>query len=327
MSDKYVLAVDAGSGGGRALIFNLQGNLISSASQDWHYFVPEDADPMSKEFDAGTFWNIICRLISEAISRASVDPIDIIAVSSASQREGVVFLNRDGQELYAGPNVDLRAIIEGLTIDGECGHEIYRITGHTPSLLFTPAKLRWFQSYRPHIYEQIDTVLSISDWIIYRLSGERVGEVSCASDLGLVDICKVEWSGHLMEMLELPERICPVIATSGTRVGTLTAATARQTGLAPGTSVVVGGADTQCGLMGMGVKSEGQLGIVAGWSGSIQMVTDEPIIDSSGRVWTTCHAFPGKWILEGNAQECGGAYRWLKELLLGDSNSEGYIYA
>ena len=131
----------------------------------------------------------------------------------------------------------------------------------------------------------------------------------------------------MAEMLELPQGVCPEIAIAGTCVGTVTPAAAEQTGLAPGTSVVVGGADTQCGLLGMGVREEGQVGIVAGWSAPVQMVTAQPIIDPKGRIWTTCHVLAGKWILESNAQQSGGAYQWLKGILFDESNDTGETYA
>lgn len=324
MSDKYLLALDAGSSGGHVLITDLQGHPVSFAQQEWTYDTPAEVAPLGREFDATRFWGIICQLIGEAIKKAAISPDEIIAVSSASQRQGVVFLDKDGHELYAGPNIDLRALAEGFSIDSEFGKEVYQITGHTPSFLFTPAKLRWFKVNHPHIYERIATVLSISDWIVYRLSGERIGEVTCVSDIGLADICELKWSSRLMEMLDLPEGICPQITTAGTCVGTVTAAAAEQTGLVHDTLVVVGGADTQCGLLGMGVKDEGHVGIVAGWSGSIQMVTAQPIIDSECRLWTGCHVIVGRWILESNAGESGGAYRWLKGLIFGESNTDMY---
>jgi len=324
LPSRYILALDAGSSGGHVLITDLQGHPVSFTQQGWGYDTPAEVAPLGREFDPAKFWGIICQLIGEAIEKAEITPDEIIAVSSASQRQGVVFLDKDGRELYAGPNIDLRALSEGFSIDSEFGNEVCRITGHTPSFLFTPAKLRWFRANHPHIYERIATVLSISDWIIYRLSGERVGEVSCVSDIGLVDICERKLSGRLMEMLELPKGICPQITAAGSCVGTVTAPAAEQTGLAPSTSVVVGGADTQCGLLGMGVKDEGQVGVVVGWSGSIQMVTAQPIIDSGGRLWTGCHVIAGKWILESNAGESGGAYQWLKGLIFGESNKDIY---
>ncbi len=319
MPGKYVLAIDAGSSGCRSLIIDLQGNLVSSATQEWTYDVPPEVAPMGKEFDARKFWGITCRLIKRSVKKAGIASSEIIAVSSASQRQGVVFLDREGRELYAGPNTDIRAVVEGFAIDGEYGEEVYCITGHKPSLLFVPARLKWFQTNRPDIYERIATVLSIADWVIYKLSGERLGEVSCVADLGLVNIHKIVWSNRLSEALQFPQGVCPRLATAGTRVGTVTHVAAKQTGLVADTVVVVGGADSQCGLLGMGIKDEGQVGIVAGWSGSIQMVTARPIIDAKGRLWSGCHVIPRKWVLESNAQESGGTYRWLKGLLFGAS--------
>ncbi|HUU62795.1 MAG TPA: FGGY family carbohydrate kinase [Dehalococcoidia bacterium] len=324
MSIKYVLAIDAGSSGVHVLITDLQGHPVSHVHQEWDYDIPAEVAPLGREFDPAKFWGIICQLIGESIKKSAITPNEIIAVGAASQRQGVVFLDKDGHELYAGPNLDLRALSEGFSIDSEFGNEIYRITGHAPSFMFTPAKLRWFKANHPHIYEQIATVLSISDWIIYRLSGERVGELSSDCDIGLVDIRELKWSGLLMEMLELPKGIYPEITTAGTRVGTVSEAAAEQAGLVPGTSVVTGGADTQCGLLGMGVKDEGQVGVVAGWSGSIQMVTSQPIIDSQCRLWSGCHAITGRWVLESNAGESGGAYRWLNGLIFGQSNRDMY---
>jgi len=63
---------------------------------------------------------------------------------------------------------------------------------------------------------------------------------------------------------------------------------------------------------------------VAGWSAPVQMVTAQPIIDPGGRLWTGCHILAGKWVLESNAGESGGAYRWLKGLIFGESNTDMY---
>jgi sugar (pentulose or hexulose) kinase len=324
--DKYLLAVDAGSSGCRAIVFDTRGRAVSSAAQEWSYEVPPDLAPMGKEFDAAKLWGIICKLIRQSIKKAGVAPVEIVAVSSTSQRQAVVFLDREGHELYAGPNTDLRAIIEGFTIDDEHEEEVYRITGHKPSLLFTPAKLKWFQTNRPQIYEKIASVLSLSDWITFKLSGERIAEISSVGDIGLLDIGDERWSGRLLEMLRLPSGIYPPLVRAGTCVGAVTAQAGKQTGLLKGTSVVAGGGDTQCGLLGMGMEHEGEVGIVAGWSGTLQMITSRPVIDAGRRTWTGCHIVPGNWVLESNAQESGGAYRWLKGLLF-DPSAKGDTYA
>ena len=318
---KYVLAIDAGSSSCRALVFDVAGSHVSSACCKWTYDSPPDIGPLGREFQPAAFWGAVCHVCRESISKAGVRPSDILAVSSAGQRQGVVFLDKDGDEIYGGPNTDLRALIEGLAIDAEHGGELRRITGHSPAFLFAPAKLQWFKANRPDAYDRIATILTINNWILYRLSGRRVAEPSSDSDTGLVDIGGSCWSPHLQKAFDLDQGFCPEMTAAGTRVGVVTGKAADQAGLAPGTLVVVGGADTQCGLLGMGVRDQGQVGIVAGWSAAIQMVTDGPIFDPGGRIWSSCHVFPRKWVLESNAAEAGGAYAWLNQLLFEGTDS------
>jgi sugar (pentulose or hexulose) kinase len=311
LADRYVLAIDVGSSGVRSLIADLQGHPVSFTWQELSSDTPEEVAPFGRQFDPVVLWNTVCQTVRKALAEAAIPADSIAAVSAASLRLGVVFLDKDGNELYIGPNSDVRALVEGLAIDGECGPDVCRITGHMPSFLFTPARLRWFQANRPEPYQRIATVFSINDWIVYRLCGERVGEVSSSCDMGLVDVSQADWSAELFDMLNLPRDVCPQQVNAGTHVGAVTATAAEQTGLAAGTHVVAGGADTQSGLLGMGVKNSGQVGIVAGWSTPVQMVTEKPMVDLKGRLWSCCHILPGKWVLESNAGESGRIYRWL----------------
>lgn len=326
MSPKYVLAIDAGSSGCRSLIFHLDGRVVSASYQKWSYQNPSDAGALAREFAPEAFWQIVCQLVRSSINQSGAEPEDVIAVCATSQRQGVVFLDENGKELYAGPNTDLRALLEGFSIDGELGDRISRITGHSPSFMFTPAKMRWFKMNRPGIYERIETVLTISNWITYRLSGRLTGELSSDADAGMVDVCGLCWSQELADRLNISLRLCPDILPAGTPAGRVSPSAAADTGLFPNTVVAVGGGDTQCGLLGMGLGEPGQVGIVAGWSASLQMVMDQPLVDPDARIWTGCHVLPQRWVLESNAAECGGSYAWLKETLFGHLPSSADAY-
>ncbi len=224
-------------------------------------------------------------------------------------------MDKGGRELYAGPNIDLRAIAEGISLDSECGEEIYSITGHSPSLLFVPAKLKWFQTNHPETFENIATVLTISDWIVFKLCGQRVSEVCGVAELGLLDICGRTWSDRLSALLALPHGIYPELVSVGSRVGSVTSGAAAETGLPQGTAVAMAAPDTQCGLTGLGLKENEQVGIVMGWTAPVQMVTDKPVLDPEGKTWSSCHLFPNRWVLESSVGEAGNAYSWLRETL------------
>ncbi len=103
---QYLLAIDAGTGSGRAVLFDLEGNQISLGQKEWSH-ISEDGVDNSMGFDCKKNWKLLCECIKEAIK--GVDPKDILAVSATSMREGIVLYDEKGKELWAVANVDARA--------------------------------------------------------------------------------------------------------------------------------------------------------------------------------------------------------------------------
>ena len=241
----------------------------------------------------------------------------VAAVGVTSQRQGIGALDADGKELFLGPNMDLRALFEGFAIDEDHADMVYRLTGHLPSFMLAPAKLRWRKLYEPESYERIAAVVTVGDWVGYRLTGELAMQETLASEAGLLDISSGTLAASLLETLGLRTDCFPPITTTGGVLGRLTSAVAEQLGLSPGVPVVVAGPDTQCGLLAMGVASPGDTGVVAGWSVTAQSVTGAPQPDEARRSWVGRHVVPGSWVAEANAGDGGNAYHWLLELLVG----------
>jgi autoinducer 2 (AI-2) kinase len=312
LAGKYLAAIDAGTGAGRCLLVSLDGKEVYSAYREWSYYNPPDA-PGGMEFAAGDFWRTICETVQAAMRQGSINGGDIVAVSTTSQREGVVLLDRDGKEIYAGPNLDSRAEAESAWLVERYGERLYQVSGHWPEAMFAPSRLLWLKEYRPAIYKAVARLLLINDWVIYRLSGEFSSEPSNACETLLYDIADQAWSGELAAELGIDPSILAPVVPAGTVVGRVTARAAAETGLAAGTPVVVGGADTQCGLLGMGVINPGEMAAVAGTTTPVQMVTGTPVLDPERRMWSGCHVVPGQWVLESNARATGISYRWLRD--------------
>ena len=314
-ADRYLLAIDLGSSRVRCLIVDERGKPLGLATAEWRPLAPQELAPLGREISPDATWSLLCRLIKRALRSARLRGSQVTAVAATSQREGVVFLDGDGSELYAGPNTDLRAFMEGQVIDEAHRAEVYRITGHLPSFLFTPAKLHWFKSHRPDLFDRIRWVLSLDAWIAYKLSGELTVERSAAAEIGLLDVERGEWATAMLARQGLPTRLLPTLAEAGQPLGRVTGAAAAATGLSSETLVVVAGPDTQCGLLGMGIVRQGEVGIVAGWSAPVQMVLGRLCLDSSLRTWSGLHLLPAQWVLESSATEAGGAYRWMASTL------------
>ena len=121
-----------------------------------------------------------------------------------------------------------------------------------------------------------------------------------------------DWSGQIAQICRISPDVLPEVVDPGTVVGAVTAAAAEQTGLRAGTPVVAGGADTQAGLLGAGVR-EGEFTVLAGTFWQNTVLVDKPLIDPQIRLRTLCHTSPGKWMLEGIGFYCGMAMRWYRD--------------
>jgi autoinducer 2 (AI-2) kinase len=164
----------------------------------------------------------------------------------------------------------------------------------------------------------------LNDWMTYRLCGALASEPSNATESMLFDLRGRAGSHEILDFFSIPPEILPAIRQPGERVGAVSAATAAVTGLAQGTPVFVGGADTQCGLLGAGALEPGDTAVVLGTTTPVQAVVGEATFDPQGVLWAGCHVVPERWVIESNAGDTGEAYKWLLDLVVHD---EGDHYA
>jgi sugar (pentulose or hexulose) kinase len=173
--------------------------------------------------------------------------------------------------------------------------------------------LMWLKRHAPADYDRIAHTLMINDWVLYRLCGEYASEPSNASETCVYDLATGAWADDLIDALGLPRGIFPPVLACGTVLGRLTASAAADMGLTPGISVVVGGADTQCGLVGCGAVGPGQVAAIAGTTTPVQMVTAQPVWDRQERLWVGAHVIPDRFVLESNAGSAGITYKWYRD--------------
>lgn len=323
MKRDCLIALDAGSGSGRSVIFDLQGNELSTAAEDWAPYVPED-EPLGAEFDPQEMWAVLCRTTKRALAQASIRPQEVRGISVTSQRDGVVFLDANGRELYCGTNRDARGVLHAEEIANQFGETIYRITGRWPLGLDAAARLWWFRHHRPEIYERIAQVLMISDWLIYRLSGTACSEPTNASSSMLFDVVQCTWSSELAECLGYSAQLQPPCYQPGQAVGVLTAQAAQALGLPEGIPVAAGAGDSQAACLGCDAWEDGATTVVAGTTMPIQMVLSRPVFDELHRLHLGAYVIPGRWVLESNAGLAGTAFRWFCQAFVGIGMADYY---
>lgn len=319
MSDPgpVLAALDFGTGGGKCMLVDASGRCLAVSREPWSYR-EEPVDPpgltRGYSFDPEAFWEALARCTRSALDAAGVSPDAVVGVSATAQRLGSVFLDDRGREIYAGPNMDGRGFDGAMRIMGTLGLDrVVAIGGHWPPFVSSLARLLVHRSRAGA--EPVSKVLTLSDWIAWRLSGEAVSEPSNACETMLLDFPTRAWSREVLDAFEIEQGLLPPIVEPSTRIGRVTADAARETGLREGTPVFAGGGDTQCALLGSDVVAPGRAGAVLGTTTPVMTVLADPRTDPSGRLWSGCHVLPGRFTLESNSGDTGITWEWLLDLV------------
>jgi sugar (pentulose or hexulose) kinase/phosphoglycerate dehydrogenase-like enzyme/ribulose-5-phosphate 4-epimerase/fuculose-1-phosphate aldolase/putative sterol carrier protein len=301
----YLMGLDLGGGSGRAVLVDSATGESHSSSVAWTH--PAMPGSMGFEFDLDTtdIWNKIALACRRVMKKAGAKPEDISGIATTSMRHGIVVIDETGNPLMATPAVDARAAMESITLVVERGRELYEITGRWPCPVFAACRLMWMKTSMPEAFSRAAAYLSVADWIGYKLTGAIAIEASLAAESMAYDINKREWSASLIDSYELPLSVFPKVVRSGEAIGTLNESVAQHLGLASGIPVSAGGSDTQCGLLGSGVTAPGQLGIIAGTTVPMMMISEKPLIDPENRLWTGLGLSKGQYVLESNSGPMG----------------------
>ena len=309
---QYLMAIDAGTGSVRAVIFDIDGNQIAMAQEEWTHLAQEGV-AHSMGFDCERNWDLTVFCIKKSIQLAKIDPKDIVAVSSTSMREGIVLYDKEGKELFAVANVDARASDEVKYLKEHfqgVEEEFYKESGQTFALGAIP-RILWLKNNQPNIYNQVAKIGMISDWILYKLSGVFSSDPSNAGTSGIFSLEKRDWVASMASKVGLKEDIFPPIFEVGEVIGKVTDTTC---GLEADTLVVQGGGDVQLGSAGLGVVELGDVAILGGsfWQQIVNIKSDTtPPQDRSIRV--NPHVIPNQSQAEGITFFSGLVMRWFRD--------------
>lgn len=312
MSDELLLAIDAGTGTCRAVLFSPDGAQVSIGQREYSHR-ERPGVPGSQVFDTDANWRLICECVREALAAPGVRADAVKAVSATSMREGMVLYDARGEEIWACPNVDGRAGEEAAALGASgAAQEIYEIAGDWTSIT-APARFLWIAEHEPDVFASVTHVGMLGDWIATKLSGEYATDPSLGSSSGMFDLAARDWSSRVLEICGLDRAVFPPVLDAGTVVGSVSAGASADTGLRTSTPVVVGGADTQLALVGIGVDEPGRFSVVGGSFWQHTVLLDEPLIDPKARLRTLCHSIAGQWMAEGIGFYCGLVMRWFRD--------------
>jgi glycerol kinase len=217
----YVLALDLGTTGNRAILFNAEGAIVSQAYKELTQYYPQ---PGWLEHDPREIWQDTLWAMQTALQKAGVKASEVAALGISVQRETCLLWDKTtGRPLHNAIVWQDRRTAPLCNQLAERGYaaEISDRTGLVLDAYFSATKLAWLLE---HIQRQqdppidLDNVLAgtIDTWILWNLTGRQVHatEHSNASRTMLMNLKEQQWDSKLLELFGIPAHLMPKVQTS-----------------------------------------------------------------------------------------------------------------
>jgi len=321
----YLLGIDAGTTSMKVALFDVDGLLINSFTEEYQLETPV-LDWV--ELDPDFYWQSCVRGIRAVIDSSGVASEKIKALAISSQGETLITLDKNGEPLRkAIVWLDNRSKEEAEAIAEKFGtKETYLKTG-SPEIVPTWAstKIMWLRKNEPSVFENTYKFLLVEDFLIYKLTGKFIGSFALYTSSLLIDIIKRKYWEEMLEFLKIKPAQLPELRESAEVVKNVTDEAAQLTGLSTHTLVVTGGMDQPCGATGSGNIKPGIVTENTGASLNICATVSTPVFDPKQRIPVQCHILKNRYLLLPWCQTAGMVLKWFREGFCSDLTKEAEL--
>jgi glycerol kinase len=311
----YIGAIDQGTTSTRFVIVDLQGDIVAMDQQEHRQIYPQ---PGWVEHDALEIWQRTEQVIASALQKADIAAADLGAVGVTNQRETTVLWDAASGVPVAPAIVWQDTRTDGLVreLGGAIGQDRFRIeTGLPLATYFSGPKARWLidqHGLRDRAAAGEILFGTIDTWLIWKLTGRHVTDVTNASRTMLMNLAQLDWDDDLCGAIGVPRamlpEILPSVATYGPAQGVLE-------------GVMVAGdlGDQQAALFGQTCFDPGTAKNTYGTGCFMLVNTGTARIPSDhGLLTTVAYQIEGEapiFALEGSVAIAGAGVQWLRDNL------------
>lgn len=314
----YILALDLGTTGNRAFVFDANAQIVGQAYLELKQYYPQ---PGWLEHDATEIWSATISVIQSAVKQAEISPSQIAAIGLTVQRETCLLWDKNTGKPLRKAIVwqDRRTapLCNELQNQG-LAEEIYQRTGLVIDAYFSATKLSWLLDSVAGI--DLDNVLAgtIDTWVLWNLTGRKVHATdhSNASRTMLMNLETCDWDETLLNLFKIPRHILPQIQPSLSQFG-LTDKDLLGTEI-PITAIL---GDQQASLFGHGCNAPGLMKCTYGTGSFLVAHTGSEIVRSQSQLlstvaWTQVNqsgSLEISYALEGSMFTSGACIQWLRD--------------
>jgi glycerol kinase len=314
MSEQYVAAIDQGTASSRCLIFDRSARIVSVSQKEHQQFFPR---PGWVEHDAEEIWRNVEEVVRDALDKAQLRPADLVAVGIANQRETTTVWDRaTGAPVHHAINwQDTRTDHLIRELGGDAGQDrFHEVCGLPLATYFSGPKIRWLLDTVPGLRERAEAgeVLfgTMDSWLIWRLTGRHLTDVTNASRTMLMSLETLDWDDMLLDAMGVPRAMLPEIRPSAEVYG-------EARGTLAGVPVASALGDQQAALFGQTCFLPGEAKCTYGTGSFLLFNTGQRRIVSASGLLTTvgCRVGdePPTYALEGSIAVTGALVQWFRD--------------
>jgi glycerol kinase len=321
VSNTYVAAIDQGTTSSRCIVFDPSGTIVSVAQREHRQIYPR---PGWVEHDAEEIWDNVEFVVREALAVVSVTPDQLAAVGITNQRETTVVWDRaTGRPVHhAIVWQDTRTDVQLRRFDAAFGEKNFRTrTGLPLAPYFAGSKLAWLLDNVDGLRARAEAgeVLfgTMDSWLIWKLTGRHLTDVTNASRTLLMNIDGLCWDDEILAAVDIPAAMLPEIRSSSEVYGTARPEAAG--GALAGVPVASALGDQQAALFGQTCFAPGEAKCTYGTGSFLLLNTGTtPVVSQHGLLTTVGYQIAGRpaaYALEGAIAVTGALVQWLRDNL------------
>ena len=312
---EYYCGIDLGTSSVKVMLLGADGIVVGTASAG--YDIKKNT-PWEAEQDMEYLWQQTRQSITALLGKNPGTGKLIRGISFSGQMHGMVAVDKNGKpvrDAVIWADQRSRDTIEHIW-DAVSEEEWKRTTLNTPCTGFLISSLLWMREHEPNLYGETAKVMLPKDYIRFRMCGEIATDVTDASSTGIFDVEKRQWAWELIGKLGLKREMFPFCGESYEQAGCVSSSCSRETGIAEGTPLFLGGGDSMMQLAGNGIIRPGILSCNIGTASQVACALDRPVCDTKFRTNTFCHTGSGLWEIQGSSLTGGVALKWLRDNML-----------
>ena len=311
---KYFGCIDQGTTSSRFIVFNDKGQIVASQQQEFTQYLPNE---VSVEHDPIEIWDSVKNCISKIDDEFSINQLDSIGITN--QRETTLAWRKStGVPLHNAlvwQDTRTQDICDEIKQIEELSVEFIK-TGLPIATYFSLSKILWLLRNVDEVNKaKLDNDLcfgTIDSWLLYKLTGNHVTDVTNASRTLLMDLHTLNWIEDVINSLDIPLDSLPSIKPSMFNYGT-------NEGILKNVPITAVLGDQQASLFGQNCISSGDVKNTYGTGCFALTNTGSDIVHSNnGLLSTVAYQKDGdkpQYAIEGSVSIAGAAVQWLRDNL------------